>query len=139
MKWTIAELAYLGGIIDADGCVNIYRGGKRPRKDYNVRIYVVNTNPDLIQWLTDHFGGMSYTRSTPKGWKTKYEWVVERRVFDAIAEAVLPHMVIKARQMRLALDFRASFATRYRTLPAEVRVFRESCFHQMKSLNTRGD
>jgi len=137
--WNEAQLAYLAGIIDADGTINIYRSGKRPRKDYNVRFYVVNTNKTLIDWLQSNFGGMVYSRQ-PKNpaWKIKYEWVIERRVFDLIAKAILPYVVAKQKQLKLALRFRESFQTRYRVLPSDVRIFREQCFHQMKSLNLRG-
>lgn len=137
MEWTVSQLAYLAGIIDGEGCVNIYSGGTRGRRDINVRFYVVSTDYVLIEWLLTNFSGLSYTITTREGWKTKYQWVVERKLFDEISQAILPYLVIKKPQVELALKFRSSYKIRYRKLPDDVVKFREDCFHQMRLLNNR--
>jgi len=140
--YTQTQLAYLAGIVDGEGSLCIYRGGKRPRIDYASRLLVVSTDRVLIDWLLEHFGGLSYTRKPAKeGWKTKYEWIAERSQCIEIAEAILPYLVIKSENARLLIRFQQSFNITPRPfrIPEEVRVFREACYLQMKILNHRND
>ena len=138
MTWTEPQLAYLAGIVDGEGCVNIYRGGKRPRMDYAGRIYVVSTDRCLIDWLQGLFGGMTYTRRVREGYKPKHEWVVERRMTDAIISGILPYVVIKRDQLELLQRFNATFAKKdYWKLPPETRAYREWCFLELRRLNHR--
>jgi len=144
MCWTVSQLAYLAGIIDGEGCINIYRSGKYPRTDYSIRIYVVSTDKILIDWLQTTFGGLQYKRETRSGWKTKYEWIVERRLFDQLCNAVLPYIIIKKAQLELALRFRDSFGPlthksngQIMPLSPQIRAFRYECFVEMRRLNGR--
>lgn len=144
---TPTQLAYLAGIIDGEGTVHIGRTGARPRCDYNVRIYVVSTDKILIDWLIGNFGGLSYTRLPKPGstWKTKYEWVIDRKLLDELGVQLLPYLIIKKPQMELALRFRDSFVPiaringRLGSLSQEVRDFRLQCCLDMRVLNHRGN
>lgn len=133
------DFAYLAGILDGEGCFSIFRGGKRPRIDYTGRLYVVSTDRVLIDWLYDRFGGHRYSRKTRQGWKTKFEWVIDRRAATNICVSVLPYLVIKREQAFLLTEFNRSFETRFSRLPDSVREFRETCFLRMKELNHRND
>jgi len=137
---TDTTLAYLAGILDGEGCFNIYRGGKRPRIDYTGRLYVVSTDRVLIDWLQEHFGGFTYTREVRIEWKTKYEWILERSKSVEVCRAILPYLVIKKPQAELLILFQQSF-TEMKVggrLTDDQRALRERCFFRMKELNHRG-
>ena len=74
------QIIYLAGIMDGEGTFNIGHHNKSSRH-LNSRIYVVNTDERLINWLHTHFGGLIYSRNS-KGnphWKTKFEWITNKR------------------------------------------------------------
>jgi len=139
MNWNIKQLAYLAGIIDADGCISIGRTGKLPRRDFNVRMYVMCTDKNLINWLHQTFGGLTYSRKRENiKWKIRYEWFAERKTLDILLPKLIPFLIIKKDRAKIAFEFRKTFAKRQSPLPKDVRTFREKCFHKLKSLNSRG-
>ncbi len=142
--WTKTELAYLAGVMDCDGTISIYKGGNRGNlhRDYVLRFYVVNTRIALIDWLQKKFEGSVYKRQ-PKNanWNTKYEWILEKRKLDKLMPFLRPYMVIKNKQLELAIDFRKSFHPSIKpgqSRPDTVWKYREKCFVNMRSFNRVG-
>jgi hypothetical protein len=135
---TEVQRAYLAGIIDGEGCFNIYRSGKRPRVDYALRVHVMTTSKELAVWLSANIGGSIHSRESKHGWKTRYEWFFDRSVIDELIKTIRPYLVIKPKQADLALRFRESFATRTAPLTPNVRALREDCYQAMKRLNQKG-
>ena len=139
MIWTETQLAYLAGIIDGEG--TFYIGTTNNGRKFNSRIYVVNTNEELIQWLKNIFGGLIYKRistSNPQ-WKTRYEWVLDKSAIDTICHLLIPYLIIKKKHAEIMIDFRNSFTKGKRAPISEyILAFRKSCHEQIKILNHRG-
>jgi len=137
MIWTEAQLAYLAGIIDGEG--SFYIGITKNRK-FNCRIYVVNTNEDLIKWLKETFGGLIYKRTSIKNphWKTRYEWVLDKTAIDPVCQQIIPYLIIKKKHAEIMIDFRNSFIKGKRPVITEyILAFRRACHEEIKKLNHR--
>ena len=86
-SFSVEEAAYVAGIIDGEGCLQL--------RQRSVRITVGNTSPELIDWL-HRFGGFVTGYANPAGRKPSLVWSVSNR-WDCIAvlEATIPYLVIK--------------------------------------------
>jgi len=146
-----ALLAYLAGIIDGEGSINI-TSTKAPNSrnvSHALRMSVTNTSEALMVWLIDTFGsGRQMSRNTNPGkWATRYDWVVYGHQAEVVLRAVLPYLVIKRDQARLALEFRGIGRTQKPYLhirggaPAldpDVVIEREDIKRRLSVLNRRG-
>lgn len=147
MRWSIAQLAYLAGIIDGEGCFYIGRSTRKNLKKfrticYQTRILVVNTDFILIEWLKSNFGGMTYSRKVRDGWKTKYEWLIASDQAAIITNAVYPYLVIKKPHANVFLRFKNTVGImrdhgRVKPTSPEVLAIRENCYYAIKHLNHR--
>ena len=66
--YTIAQLAYLAGIIDGEGCfvIGCYAFSKKTGvPHFHTTVQVTSTDRILIEWLVDNFGG-KVAAYTPK-------------------------------------------------------------------------
>jgi hypothetical protein len=95
-----AVLAYIAAMIDGEGSVQMYRGGRLA-----LSVYIYNTSVPLMEWLAA-IGGVYVPRKTPPQRKQNYEWRVKGRE-DALAllMAVEPFMIIKKEKAKQAIDF----------------------------------
>ena len=150
--YSVAELAYLAGIIDGEG--SIYIGNFSSNKKtgalyYQTNIEVTNTDPNLIKWLTDNFGGRTnvYTKNqTPKNsTKTIYRWIVSGVLLERICHAVLPYLVIKTRQCEIMIQMRSTFTKEnhvkgkkgIQPITNDTMTSRKLLFDEMRSLHCR--
>lgn len=133
--WTETELAYLAGIIDGEGTFHIGFSSNR----WTSRVYVVNTDQNLIKWIQNKFGGLIYSRDSLKNptWKTKHEWLLEKTKILPMVELILPYLICKKAQAELMIKFRKTFQN-FRDRSEETFTFRSECHKHMKSLNHRG-
>jgi len=137
------KLAYFAGIIDSEGGVTITYFPSR--KNHRIRMYVVNTKKDLMDWLKTNIGGYVYevkrtSHKNPK-WKTKYEWhFLPSRDSVNILKDVLPYLVIKKQQVEICIKFISTFqelGKNCRLSPEQFNL-RESLRQELKKLNSRG-
>lgn len=138
MIWTEAQLAYLAGIIDGEG--SFYIGITNNGRKFHSRIYVVNTNEDVIKWLKETFGGLMYKRTSKKNphWKTRYEWVLDKTAIDSVCQKMIPYLIIKKKHAGIMIDFRNSFIKGKRPVISEyILAFRRACYEEIKNLNHR--
>ena len=132
-KFKTKDLAYCAGIIDGEGSFTIYKSS--PRK-FCARVYVVNTDKRLIEWLLYKFGGLSYKRHHKK-WKTRYEWVLEKKDISSFISKLLPFLIIKKQQAETIIKFRKTFPSKRRKLSSKTLSIRSQLYFHLKSLNSR--
>jgi hypothetical protein len=118
----MADLAWVAGIIDGEGCVSITKSGNgktdRPSGAityYALRLHVANADPRLILRLRELFGGPVYQRIRlhhPE-WKPQWDWYAPRGGTGAveILRMVYPYLVSKRDQADLAFAFVAARGT----------------------------
>lgn len=107
-------LAYLAGIIDADGTIGVKRStyAMRVRGDagapiYSERIAVRQVEPAAVDLLAATFGGSRYmTRPSSKNGRPLYTWSITDAKAAACLTAIRPFLRIKAAQADNALRLR---------------------------------
>lgn len=135
------HVVYLAGIMDGEGTFYIGQEIRHP-KCFNSRLYVVNTDERLIQWLHNIFGGLVYSRSskTHPRWKEKFEWITNKNQILPICEAILPYLICKKEQAKILIAFRKTFDQkrgRSNPVPDELHQFRLKLLSDLRELNHR--
>lgn len=110
MKQKQTDLAYLAGIIDGEGCINISRITRNNSLEYKARFNVVSTDEVLIDWLQSHFKGYKYKRTTHlikhPTWKIKYEWhLCFSKESVKLLKQIIPFLVIKGKQLEIVIEY----------------------------------
>lgn len=131
MKYTEAQLGYLAGLIDGEGCIHMSdkrisksksKGIRRPTRPYRgtIRTYrgrvnfttavsICNTNFAIIDWLYSNFGGTIHSQKKPgkPHWNLRKTWIMSpANQIKPILEAVLPFIVAKRKQIILLIEAR---------------------------------
>jgi len=137
------QIVYLAGIMDGEGTFHIGHHNKSVR-NLTCRLYVVNTDKRLIQWLHQTFGGLVYSRNSLKNphWKTKFEWVVVTGDILNLTEAILPFLICKREQAEIMIKFRKTFDKtihKHTRIPEEILSIRFECLSEMRKLNHRSN
>ncbi len=144
-----AEIGYMAAIIDGEGCIGIYRRkrGDRRSDGHAIRITITNTDRRLIDWIHERFGGVTWTdnrdrQACPERWKPSHIWASHNAAACQILTLVLPHLVIKGAQARLALAFREHIEEEKRLAPRRVEPaelqWRREQIARLHRLNRRG-
>jgi hypothetical protein len=141
------DWAKLAVLIDGEGSIGIskQRPGKAQRHKvefiYHMRTFIVNTDPRLILWCQERFGGSisGKPRADRKNHRPCWIWTVVSRAAEDILDRCLPHFIIKREQAEIALAFqktmrRSSHSRWNGGTPDDVLVFRNHCFEELKRL-----
>jgi hypothetical protein len=111
-----ANWPYLAAMIDGEGHIGITKGcryeinkdGVRTKYPaYTLQISVSNNSVALMRYLIQHFGGVFYIhkRSNPNA-RIGYIWQPKGlKNKETLLLSVLPYLVIKPEQAKLALEF----------------------------------
>ena len=70
------ELAYIAGLVDADGCIGIYIGKRGGTRNVGY-IYVSVTNRDIevLDWLKENFDGtVCNNGNSNPNWTPCFKW-----------------------------------------------------------------
>jgi hypothetical protein len=148
MNWARLAMA-----VDCEGTIMIAKshvktGRKTPQ--YVLTLVVANTDPRLICWLNDNFGGHSYVRqfATAGSVLSRQCGVINRkdvmswRQFEEraaeIIRHIMPYMIIKREQAEIALAYREirKSGSKGRKVTADDLTVRESLRQSMCSLNS---
>jgi hypothetical protein len=144
---TEVQVAYLSGCFDADGSVSIAKskagtqGIKNPR--YVLRVNIVNTSVELMNWLYENFGGLIKKRPliNPEKHRQTYDWSFDNGKAIDVLELMEPHLIVKKKRVQVAIELLRGWKTNHgqgaKTSAEEVER-REALYLQMKALNQFG-
>ena len=97
---------YLAGIVDGEGCINIYFTTRKNKRDYHLSLAISNTNEDLIMFLYFKYKGHVIKIRRPRD-NTKDLFTI--RWFGNEAKEILriieDKVIVKKNQVKLALEF----------------------------------
>lgn len=139
------NIAYAAGIFDGEGCIMINMGKRKNRPAtskasprYCIRASVSNTDYLLLQRFKDTFNG---SIQTPKrlqahhaqGWT----WYVTSKQAEIFLMRIRPYLLVKYRQVALALEFQSNIQKGRKQLTADDLAMRESFRMAISSLNQR--
>lgn len=113
---TEMDWARLAAFIDGEGCISLARRRdkyrNKPTHSGNthciVSVQVTNTDPRLMQWCLDTFGGCvrNGQKPTPNR-RQHYVWYPRNNEIGATLRGCLPFFIIKREQADIALAFRS--------------------------------
>jgi hypothetical protein len=151
-EYTVAQLAYMAGIMDGEGTFYIgnYSGNRlNGDKHYQTIIAIASTDQSLIGWLHNTFGGSTreYTpnQMAKNSRKQVYRWQATSNRLLHICEEIMPYLVIKKRQCEIMIEIRRTFHDLHnikgrqhvQNLPKGVLELRQSLMEELRSLHSR--
>ena len=115
----LTDLAYVAGIVDGEGCIDITHrtrpGHKYP--DFVLRVTVTSTDLWLCQMLKIGFGGKVSERSKLRITRQRtWDWHIERGHAGDFLKLILPYLHLKKPQAEVGIKFqnaRGRHATRH--------------------------
>src|SRR6476620_4906706 len=124
---TNEERAYLAGLIDGEGHIGLYMGGRTKGTTnrlasgvrWQLRVQITNTNGDIINWLDSKLKGLSYSSShdnsknidpnrNVKIWKDVHHFIMTTRNAEALLKLIQPYSIIKKNQIDIALEYQTT-------------------------------
>jgi hypothetical protein len=103
-------IAYLAGLFDGEGSVNIFKQSNRKDRinpGYFLEISIGNTHKGVLQWVLENFGGRltqnaeQYTKRNHPTWR----WRASSNEASEVLTIMLPYLVVKKEQALLAVEF----------------------------------
>lgn len=104
----IRELAYVAGLFDGEGNVQVFQAFNRPRGSFAVSATITNTSLTTLKWVRSKFGGSIILHSTSvvQGKKPCYylRWFSSNAV--KFLKSIYPYCKIKRRDILPVLNFK---------------------------------
>ena len=106
------DAAWLAGIMDGEGCISTtYANGNKSKNHYRCRVEVRNTNPFMIQRITQIMGNrgihffLHYLKKR-ESYKEGMVFVVTGyKAIQAVLQMILPHLTAKYDEAKLMSEF----------------------------------
>lgn len=105
----VPQAAWAAGFFDGEGCVSIQCKKKPANKSswFVLSVSVHNTHLGSLERLKEMFGfGTLYTNPAIEGRRQGYRWILSGGIGERFLRTIQPYSVVKAEQIRLALEFR---------------------------------
>jgi hypothetical protein len=147
LNLTPAQVAYMAGIFDGEGCVLISR--VKEKTAYRVECMISNTDLTLLQTMQLWCNGIGYIRAgNYKAGQTRpcYTWRMSSRRAALFMSIIRPYCIVKANQIDIAIQLsnrirdydgrkvRKPGQTRNKGIPEEELAFRDNLFCSLKEL-----
>lgn len=153
MDYTVAQAAYLAGIIDGEGTLFIGNYGNKDKIRgtgfFQTIIAVTTTDKCLTDWLYDNFGGWKseYTsKQRAQNCKSPvHSWKCTGDRLTHLCEIMFPYLVIKKEQASILLEMRKTYhGSEYsigkqgvQHIPTEIIETRLNLMDRLKRLHCR--
>lgn len=138
MKTTsIADLAWLAGIIDGEGSIFIMKQGRKDRErefNYILRISVQSTDGIMAKECLNITGeGACFDNPTSKESQSNtYKWQVSGKKAKHVLENILPFLRVKKDQAIVAIDFQNTTKKHWRQMTVDDYKKQEDCYYKLK-------
>ena len=139
------DWARLAAFIDGEGCIRIDLQQPSAGNNFTARhlleVRVYSTDPRLILWCRNTFGGGNYKpvgRPHKEHHKQEHVWYVGAVNAETVLNNCLPYFIIKREQAEVDLAFRSLGGKHGQKVTPELFEARESCREEMGRLNKRG-
>jgi hypothetical protein len=128
------DLARLAAFVDGEGSIVL---GSRPRPLRDLRLQLCNTDPRLVLWAKDLFGGSvtSEARSdVVANTRNVFRWHVTGRRAELLLKAIFPYLILKKEQAEVAIAYRLTIGSAGKRLSDEVRAKRKALTERLTEL-----
>lgn len=132
------NLAYLAGLVDADGCIRF----GTIRKGIHPILMVTNTNKQIVDDLQEAFGGDVRTAKPGEShWKTPYHWRISWSKAVDLLDKISPWLRIKQDQASTIFAWDAIRLGKGKRTKVEMDEYCDACellLARIKWLNKKG-
>lgn len=142
---TREELAYLAGIVDGEGTIQIIKQSNKGSVPYHTAaLYVTNSDMRLLEWIQSRFGGniTKARQHVGKNWRPVYRIQIYGDLSLQVVKLIEPFLVLKREQAQLFIEFRDRIRQpgkgRPRALTSDERMIRAQLAECCQRLNLRG-
>lgn len=132
-------LAYLAGIVDADGFITVHRKAGKARTYFSPVIGITGTRREPHDLAAEEFGGRvrDYVNRSDRN-RRMFQWGRSSEPAVTVIAALRPYLRVKARQADLALHLAETLVIAPEVWPADLAASLEDTYEEMRSLNLRG-
>jgi len=121
--------AYTAGFFDGEGCILIRPNGAPPRPHtFQLVVQIGNTNIEVLEFVASVYGGAVHAFKPTKD-KQLYQWIATGHVAAEFLDSILPHLIVKEAQAKIALQF--PFWKQGKPLTEEIMTKREHLFKEL--------
>lgn len=137
------NLSYIAGFFDGEGCISL-------QARHGLRLILTNTRLDVLSAIQEFFEGKGRIKVRirmpgERGTRPCYQWVTWMRDAEEILIALRPHLLLKASEADVGLEYMALIQRRVpgqprgpRVIPDEVWSRRFDLSAQLKELKRCG-
>lgn len=138
MKTTsVADLAWLAGIIDGEGSIFVMKQSRKDRErkyNYILRISVQSSDGIMAKECLAITGeGACFDQETSKeNQSNTYKWQVSGKRAKHVLENILPFLRVKKDQALVAIDFQNTTKKHWRQMTVDDYKKQEDCYYKLK-------
>lgn len=128
----VEDLAYAGGLLDADGSVGLYRNGNKKGLWFNPILSFYNNDENTVDWMRDLFRALGvepHKAAQSRGGKVKTQYSVTVRKLahiERLLPQLIPYLRLKRRRAEMVLEFSKGRLNRQGTDRAKQGPYTES-------------
>jgi hypothetical protein len=131
----------MAGIIDGEGSLNIEiqspNSTCRKTDYYAIRLVIINTNKQLMDWLVANFEGKIRIRKKLENRRQCYDWIIHSFKAAEILKACLPYMIVKKPSAEVIIEFMDHKKDGWNITP-DVKEHRKFLYDKLKKINKTG-
>lgn len=134
---SIADIAWLAGIIDGEGSIFIMKQGRKDRErefNYILRVSVQSSDGIMAQECMKITGiGACFDAITSKeNQSNTYKWQVSGKKAAHVLENLLPYLRVKREQALSAIEFQRTAKKHWRQMTVEDYQKQEDSYYKLK-------
>ena len=144
MSYTDLDIAYLAGMLDGDGSIDLRL--KKGAGTLQLRAQVYNTDQNLMEWLQLTFGGNLHQVSRENighHWRAEWTWYNGGQPAVDILKLVEPYLIVKKVRAGIAIEAwekrqPTPRGQRHLGAPSNVVELRQGYVDRMREHNAKG-
>jgi hypothetical protein len=100
------EVAYLAGLIDGDGCLQLRRHTNTKFPSFEPALFIASSDRFLLEAVASSWGGhIRAKKGSVLSRKTPYEWYLGGAKAIALLRDLRPHLILKSDRAAILLDY----------------------------------
>lgn len=125
-------------VVDSEGWIGM-RWKPKPHDSYYPHVIVTNTSLVLIRRLKSWWGGrINVLPRRSSKHRRAWSWQLEYRKAGEFLKIIMPHLLVKSKQARFAIQVSDSlvYCGRHHRVPVQVRRMRHNAWRMVRHLNS---
>ena len=137
MKLTDAEIGYLAGLFDGEGCVGYYSRSTKGVPYHSASLHICMTDKRAPEWIMNTVGyGKISVSEKPGNNRTVYSWqLCNKPQIQEVLRMIRPYLVVKADQVdALMALWEAETTFPSRKVSTELIAIRQNAMNHIREL-----